>query len=154
MTKSHICEAACHIRDNEYKDIRQSDFASLLTMSTLISLSSWGPAVAGPLFLFREISFFINEVLLIDEVVASIALAILLQKLDDVLSILANMLFVSIISVDENHQVGSVAIHLGSLIVTGWSSHTTDIVSVNRQAFDVDYASADALVWFACLAHT
>ena len=25
MTKSHICEAACHIRDNEYKDIRQSD---------------------------------------------------------------------------------------------------------------------------------
>ena len=37
MTKSHICEAACHIRDNEYKDIRQSDFASLLTMSTLIS---------------------------------------------------------------------------------------------------------------------
>ena len=51
MTKSHICEAACHISDNEYKDIRQSDFASLLTMSTLISLSSWGPAVAGPLFL-------------------------------------------------------------------------------------------------------
>ena len=51
MTKSHIFfEAACHIRDNEYKDIRQSDFASLLTMSTLISLSSWGPAVAGPLF--------------------------------------------------------------------------------------------------------
>lgn len=42
MTKSHICEAACHIRDNEYKDIRQSDFASLLTMSTLISLSSLG----------------------------------------------------------------------------------------------------------------
>ena len=61
MTKSHICEAVCHIRDNEYKDIRQSDFASLLTMSTLISLSSWGPAVAGSLFLFREISFFINK---------------------------------------------------------------------------------------------
>ncbi len=78
--------------------------------------------------------------------VASIALAILLQKLDDVLSILANMLFVSIISVDENHQVGSVAIHLRSLIVAGWSSHTTDIVSVNRQTFDVDYASADALM--------
>ena len=76
--KPYFFEAACHIRDNEYKDIRQRDFASLLTMSTLISLSSWGPAVAGPLFLFREISFFINEVLLIDEVVASIALAILL----------------------------------------------------------------------------
>ena len=154
MTKSYVCKGACHIRDNEYKDIRQSDFASLLTLSTLISLSSWGSAVAGPLFLFREISFFINEVLLIDEVVASIALAILLQKLDDVLGILANMLFVSIISVDENRQVGGVAIHLGSLVVAGWGSHATYLVSVNRQTFDVDHASANTLVGFACLAYT
>lgn len=61
MTKSHICEAACHIRDNEYKDIRQSDFASLLTMSTLISLSSWGLAVASPLFCVYKRDFLVIE---------------------------------------------------------------------------------------------
>ena len=35
-------------------------------------------------------------------------MAIFLQKLDDVLGILANVLFVSVISVDENHQMGGV----------------------------------------------
>ena len=54
MTKIHICEAACHIRDNEYKDIRQSDFASLLTMSTLISLSRLGDRQWPVPFFFLE----------------------------------------------------------------------------------------------------
>ena len=117
--------------------------------------------MAGPLFSFwrdfffyRYSTFFIDEVLFIDEVAASIALAILLQKLDDEFGILSYVLLISIVSVDENHQVSGVAIHLGSLIVAGWSSHATYLVTVNRQTFDVDHASADTLVWFASLAHT
>lgn len=74
---------------------------SLLTKSTLISLSSLGTGGGrSPFFFLARFLFFIDEVLFIDEVAASIALAILLQKLDDVLGIFANMLFVSIISVD------------------------------------------------------
>ena len=80
-------------------------------------------------------------------------MAILLQKFDDEFGILADVLFVSVISVDENHQVSGVATHLGSLVIAGWSSHTTYLVTVNRQTFDVDHASADAFVWFAGFAY-
>ena len=59
--------------------------------------------------------------LVVDEVAASITLAIFLQKLDNVFGILANVLFVSVISVDENHQMGGFNTHLGSLVVAGWS---------------------------------
>ena len=55
-----------------------------------------------------------DGVLFIDEVAASIALAILLQKLDDEFSILSYVLLISIIAVDENHQMGRVNGHFGS----------------------------------------
>ncbi len=63
------------------------------------------------------------------------------------------MLFVSVVAVDENHQVGGVDIHLGSLVVAGWSSYATYLVSVNRQTFYINHASSYSFVWLAGFAY-
>ena len=47
------------------------------------------------------------------------AFAVFLQKLQDELGILAHVLLISIIAVDENHQMGCVNGHLCAFVVAG-----------------------------------
>ena len=82
------------------------------------------------------------------------AFAVFLQKLQDELGILAHVLLISIIAVDENHQMGRVNGHLCAFVVAGRSSHTANLVPVNWKTFDIDYTSADTFVRFVCLPDT
>ena len=79
------------------------------------------------------------------------AFAVFLQKVQDELGILAHVLFISIISVDENHQMGRVNSHLCALVVAGRSSYAANLVPINRKTFDIDHTSADTFVRFVCL---
>ena len=91
---------------------------------------------------------------LVYEVTSSVALAIFLEELLDEFSILTYMLFVTIISIDEDYEVRGVYGHLGALVVAGRCPHTTSLVSVNRQSLDIDHTSSDTFIWFTCLAYT
>ena len=59
------------------------------------------------------------------------AFAVFLQKVQNKFGILAHVLLISIIAVDENHQMGRVNSHLCAFIVAGRSSYATNLVPVN-----------------------
>ena len=82
---------------------------SYLFQQLILSLQTTYPiSFSNISYLFQQIEegesqTYDTSSLFVDEVAASVTLAIFLQKLDNVFGILANVLFVSVISVDENH---------------------------------------------------
>ena len=82
------------------------------------------------------------------------AFAVFLQKVQNEFGILAHVLLISIISVDENYQMGRVNSHLCAFVVAGRSSHAANLVPINWKTFDIDYTSADTFVRFVCLPYT
>ena len=79
----------------------------------------------------------------------SIALAVFAEQCLDEFRIGSHLVFVAIISVDKDYQVGGLQFHLRSLVVAGRGSYTADLVTIDGQSLDVDCASSDAFVGFA-----
>ena len=85
----------------------------------------------------------------IDKISAILGLAIFRDEAQDELSVLADAVFVAVVSVDEYGEAGGLQGDLRALVVAGGSAHAADGVAIDGQSLDVDCASANAFVRLA-----
>ena len=78
----------------------------------------------------------------------SVAFAVFAQEPLDERRIVAHPLFVAVIAIDEDDQVGGMEIYFCALVVACWSAHAAHFVTIDRQPVDVDDAASDSLVRF------
>ena len=82
-------------------------------------------------------------------VAAFLRLAVAAHEVKNELGIGAHLTFVAIIAIDEHHQMTGVDGDLCALVVARRRPHPTHGITIDGQAFNIEHASADALIGFA-----